>query len=407
MNIVLCSREEEQRTLAHGLVLCTEDEADFLMHYGVKGMKRGIRQWQNEDGSLTPEGYIHYGIGQGNKGNKKVEKADKKVQKAQQKLDKHIIKSNSLAGRIFGNKAKQNTKELQLKRQLEVAQANKRLAEEKVKKQEEKGLAKFEKDKQKEEFIKRNTLTEEDKVSIEEHDKAGTEFNGNKEHDDALRNVSKEAIKERIQTTRDWFNDEQYESPEERVMSLKHFKDNEKNYRDLARKNVGDDMLSYLHEQSSEYSKLFNPGGKWDSKAYNEAKNDPKFKDYQDLSHWLTNKIYDVSGSWNAGEFKPNSNAGKAYSEYGKTTDDLWNREQEVKREQNIPGDVGRYSHSRKNEKEYAKLQKALKNDSVYQSLTKAYDKAEGDLCGAILKDLGFRDTPENRYLITEFAFID
>lgn len=35
---------------------------DFLAHYGVKGQKRGIRRWQNEDGSLTPEGYRHYGI---------------------------------------------------------------------------------------------------------------------------------------------------------------------------------------------------------------------------------------------------------------------------------------------------------------------------------------------------------
>lgn len=35
---------------------------DYLEHYGVKGMKKGDRRWQNEDGSLTAEGYIHYGI---------------------------------------------------------------------------------------------------------------------------------------------------------------------------------------------------------------------------------------------------------------------------------------------------------------------------------------------------------
>lgn len=37
---------------------------DTLMHHGVKGQKHGIRRWQNHDGSLTPEGYIHYGVGQ-------------------------------------------------------------------------------------------------------------------------------------------------------------------------------------------------------------------------------------------------------------------------------------------------------------------------------------------------------
>lgn len=40
-------------------------EDSILVHYGIKGQKHGIRRWQNEDGSLTPEGYIHYGIGQG------------------------------------------------------------------------------------------------------------------------------------------------------------------------------------------------------------------------------------------------------------------------------------------------------------------------------------------------------
>lgn len=39
------------------------DDERSLSHHGVKGMKRGVRQYQNKDGSLTPEGRIHYGIG--------------------------------------------------------------------------------------------------------------------------------------------------------------------------------------------------------------------------------------------------------------------------------------------------------------------------------------------------------
>lgn len=33
-----------------------------LYHYGVKGQKWGIRRYQNQDGSLTDEGYARYGV---------------------------------------------------------------------------------------------------------------------------------------------------------------------------------------------------------------------------------------------------------------------------------------------------------------------------------------------------------
>lgn len=36
----------------------------YLVHHGVKGQKWGIRRYQNEDGSLTPEGRRHYNIGE-------------------------------------------------------------------------------------------------------------------------------------------------------------------------------------------------------------------------------------------------------------------------------------------------------------------------------------------------------
>lgn len=35
--------------------------AEFLAHHGVKGQRWGKRRYQNTDGSLTPEGRIHYG----------------------------------------------------------------------------------------------------------------------------------------------------------------------------------------------------------------------------------------------------------------------------------------------------------------------------------------------------------
>lgn len=39
------------------------NDDDFLCHHGVKDQKHGVRRWQYPDGSLTPEGRIHYGVG--------------------------------------------------------------------------------------------------------------------------------------------------------------------------------------------------------------------------------------------------------------------------------------------------------------------------------------------------------
>ena len=48
----------------------------YLMHYGVKGQHWGERKYQYEDGSLTPEGRKHYGIGE--KDLEKMRKLSKK-----------------------------------------------------------------------------------------------------------------------------------------------------------------------------------------------------------------------------------------------------------------------------------------------------------------------------------------
>ncbi len=38
----------------------TKEYSDFLAHYGIKGQKHGVRRFQNEDGTLTPEGQDRY-----------------------------------------------------------------------------------------------------------------------------------------------------------------------------------------------------------------------------------------------------------------------------------------------------------------------------------------------------------
>lgn len=45
----------------------TYSNPGYLIHYGVKGQKKGVRRYQNEDGSYTSEGREHYGFGNGQK----------------------------------------------------------------------------------------------------------------------------------------------------------------------------------------------------------------------------------------------------------------------------------------------------------------------------------------------------
>ena len=44
----------------------TDNKGNYLMHHGVPGQKWGTRRYQNADGSLTAEGRLHYGVGNGN-----------------------------------------------------------------------------------------------------------------------------------------------------------------------------------------------------------------------------------------------------------------------------------------------------------------------------------------------------
>ena len=57
-----------------------------LYHWGIKGQKWGIRRYQNEDGSLTPEGRKRYGVyndlfGRARVANKKVAAANRNTLK--------------------------------------------------------------------------------------------------------------------------------------------------------------------------------------------------------------------------------------------------------------------------------------------------------------------------------------
>lgn len=71
---------------------------DELYHHGVNGMKWGVRRYQNEDGSLTPEGRVHYGYNS----------ETKRYQKALNKLEKDSVRDKR---KYLDAKDKQNAAE--------------------------------------------------------------------------------------------------------------------------------------------------------------------------------------------------------------------------------------------------------------------------------------------------------
>lgn len=72
----------------NGLILVHSAKGPDVQHWGILGMKWGVRRWQNEDGTLTPEGRIHYA----RKDTKKFEKAKNYASKYKIANESEIIK---------------------------------------------------------------------------------------------------------------------------------------------------------------------------------------------------------------------------------------------------------------------------------------------------------------------------
>lgn len=58
---------------------------DYISHHGIKGQRWGVRRWQYKNGSLTPDGYVHYGYG--NKQNRAAKQSDPSSPDSQQAQD--------------------------------------------------------------------------------------------------------------------------------------------------------------------------------------------------------------------------------------------------------------------------------------------------------------------------------
>ena len=68
---------------------------DYLAHYGIKDMKWYHRRYQNSDGSLTPLGRIHYGVGKARSAYKDAKEGyrEHKKKKIESKIEDKKAKS--------------------------------------------------------------------------------------------------------------------------------------------------------------------------------------------------------------------------------------------------------------------------------------------------------------------------
>ena len=65
----------------------TYSNDEYLSHHGILGMKRGVRRYQNKDGSLTPEGRKRYGDGDIDSGNESVDAKKARVLKSRSAVE--------------------------------------------------------------------------------------------------------------------------------------------------------------------------------------------------------------------------------------------------------------------------------------------------------------------------------
>ena len=118
------------------IIVHRSNQPDELMHYRTKGSINGQRRYQYLDGSLTPEGRIHYGVG-APRGEGKSEESTQRRSLGQVMKDRKVAKKRAenlaKARAVKAAKKKAAEEEAKKKAEQEAAEAKEREAYEKAK----------------------------------------------------------------------------------------------------------------------------------------------------------------------------------------------------------------------------------------------------------------------------------
>lgn len=402
------------------IILCTKDAADdYLMHYRRGGEKKGVRRWQYENGSLTPEGYKHYAemYGWGKKLKKaehlqnKADKAADKAEKASRKADDDYVKSykaerknerwNTERRQEKADRAKEIADESKTKSDLlsvKARQAQNKASDyaDKLQRKEDR-LSKFMNDdgSLNDEALRKYTHTTgvpgERRMSLVGRMIFGREYSNKFNKDNTM---SKEDAKAWEEAERKKFDEES----EDRRRKVKELDDvhNEimsgfDDRSDDDKKKLGDRALKILDDTGN---------GKFDFGNGNgtDATN------WWGIRTWLTDRVLEKSGDINSDDYHRGTNAEKAHMKAAQT----WARRSE--RQSQIEKDIG-YNRNIQNSKKYQaeaqRLRRALENDSVWKNLDKQWNKDCDEFFGGVLKDIGFSDTPQNRKILEAYGWYD
>lgn len=91
----------------------------YLAHHGIEGQKWGRRRWQYEDGSLTPEGYVHYGVNL-DKARTEKDDAKKEYKRTKNSVNKNIYRNKKEAYKDEVIKNKLNSEKKKSKHRLKL-----------------------------------------------------------------------------------------------------------------------------------------------------------------------------------------------------------------------------------------------------------------------------------------------